>query len=200
MSHKPDIYLIFIESYGSVLYKRDDFRAAYLELLQEIDNQLDAAGWQSASALSESPTWGGGSWMAYTSALFGYRIDSHPQFLSLFNKYQIDQFPDLGRYLQAQGYEHVRLSSISTELKEEEWLRYRNFYGVDRWLRSRDLGYVGPGYGWGPARRTRRLSRWAWPRSRSTGRSSNRSSSSISRRILTTPGIPCQSWPTTGDN
>lgn len=148
---KPDIYLIFVESYGSVLYKRPDYREAYTSLLSQLQRQLQESGWHAASALSEAPTWGGGSWMSYTSALFGTRIDTHPQFLSLLDKYQDFTYPDLGRYLKTQGYEYVRVSSLSDELGEEEWLKYKRFYGVDRWLRYSDLGYEGAHFGWGPA-------------------------------------------------
>lgn len=151
MAQTPDIYLIFVESYGSVLYKRADFRSAYIALLTELDEELHDAGWQASSALSDSPTWGGGSWMAYTSLLFGLRIDSHPQYLSLLNKYQVDTYPDLGRTLRAQGYHYAWVSSISRELDEQMWSKYERFLGVDQWLRYEDLEYSGPQYSWGPA-------------------------------------------------
>ena len=151
LDKKPNIYLIFVESYGSVLYKRADYRAAYTKLLGELEQQLNGDGWQATSALSESPTWGGGSWMAYTSTLFGLRIDNHPQYLSLLNKYQVQSYPDLGRYLKTQGYYYAWVSSIADELDDRMWNRYIRFLGVDQWLRYRDLNYNGPLYGWGPA-------------------------------------------------
>ena len=151
LEKKPDIYFIFIESYGSILYKRADFRQAYTTLLTELEEQLDSAGWHAATALSESPMWGGGSWMAYTTTLFGLRIDNQPQYLSLFNKYQVDAYPSLGHTLQTQGYHYVWLSSLVEEYDDLLWARYARFYGVDELLRSKDLNYSGPRYGWGPA-------------------------------------------------
>ncbi|MEA3336202.1 MAG: hypothetical protein U9R25_09860 [Chloroflexota bacterium] len=148
---KPNIYLIFVESYGSVLYKRDWFRDAYRALLPELDNEFKDHGWHVTSALSEAPTWGGGSWMSYTSALFGLRIETHPQYLSLQDLYQDRDYPDLARTLQDQGYRYVHVSSISTELREEQWQKHTNFYGVDEWLRFEDMDYGGATYGWGPA-------------------------------------------------
>ena len=148
---KPNIYLIFVESYGSVLYKRDDYREAYTSLLSQLEQALQMDGWYAASTLSEAPTWGGGSWMSYTSALFGTRIDTHPQFLSVFDQYQANAYPDLGHYLKTQGYDYVRLSSLSDELAEEKWLKYKKFYGVDRWMRYTDLDFKGSHYGWGPS-------------------------------------------------
>jgi hypothetical protein len=136
-----------------VLYKRDDYRAAYLRLLEAEKAKLDAAGFAYASALSESPTWGGGSWLAYTSALFGLRIDNHPQYLSFFDRYsaQTERYPDLGTYLRGQGYYYAWVTPLADELQESMWEKYKRFYGVDRWLRYRDLNYHGPRFGWGPA-------------------------------------------------
>ena len=153
LTQKPDIYLIFVESYGSVLYKRPDFRAEYEDIADRLDFRLREAGWHSATALSESTTWGGGSWLAYTSALFGLRIDSHPQYLALLNMYRNagHPYPGLGRYLKSQGYDFTWISSIATELDDRAWDDYVNFYGVDQWLRLRDLDYSGQQYGWGPA-------------------------------------------------
>lgn len=151
LARKPDLFVIFIESYGSVLYKRSAFRPAYISLLTDLENQLNDAGWLAASTLSESPTWGGGSWMAYTSMLFGMRIDNHPRYLSLFNKYQVERYPDFGRYLQSQGYYYAWVSPIATELDEQSWNKYLRFFGVDEWLRYRDFDFHGPLYGWGPS-------------------------------------------------
>lgn len=149
--NKPDVYLIFVESYGSVLYKRPDWRPAYEALLDDLQQDLAGNGWHAATALSESPTWGGGSWMAYTSALFGMRIDSHPQYLALLDKYQEESYPDLGRFLQSQGYYSLRVDAIATELPESDWLKYKRFYGVDDLRQYDSLHYQGPRYGWGPA-------------------------------------------------
>lgn len=151
LDQQPDIYLIFIESYGSVLYKRPDFRVAYSALLTELEDQMQDAGWHAVSALSESPTWGGGSWLAYTSLLFGLRIDNQPQYLSLFNKYQVEDYPSLGRYLASQGYHYAWVSAIEDKWDDRRWAQYARFMGIDQLLRFRDLDYAGPGYGWGPA-------------------------------------------------
>lgn len=147
----PHIYLIFVESYGSVLYKRPDYRKAYTSLLSQLQRQLRQGGWHVTSTLSEAPTWGGGSWMSYTSALFGVRIDNHSQYLSLIDRYQSGAYPDLGHYLKTQGYEYARVSSLSDQLEEQELLEQKKFYGVDRWLQYSNLGYQGSLYGWGPA-------------------------------------------------
>ena len=151
LEHKPNIYLIFVESYGSVLYKRPDYKAAYTTLLKELEGELAAGGWQATSSLSSSPTWGGGSWLAYTSFLFGLRIDNQPQYLALRSRYQVADYPDLGSTLRNQGYRYAWVSSIDENLGDMAWAKYENFLSPDVWLRHKDLAYKGPQYGWGPA-------------------------------------------------
>ncbi len=148
---KPNIYLIFIESYGSILYNRPAFLDGYTNTLRQLEGELEQAGWHAVSALSESPSWGGGSWMAYTSLLFGMRVDSNPQYEVLLERFQEEEYPHLGRFLRAQGYRYIRATSLAAELPDDEWQEYVKFYGVDRWIRYRDLNYSGEHYGWGPS-------------------------------------------------
>ena len=148
---RPPIYIIFCESYGSVIYKRNDWRSLYKELTARLEQELASAGWHAASALSLAPTWGGGSWMSYTSALFGLRVSSDPQYYALLEKYEAGGYPDLGQFLKEQGYQYYRLTALSMGLPEAQWEKYATFYGVDRWLQYEDLNFVGPEYGWGPA-------------------------------------------------
>ena len=161
LAEKPDIYLIFVESYGSVLYKRDHFRAPYLSLLETLETTLADAGWRTATALSESPTWGGGSWLAYTSTLFGMRIDNHPQYLDLRNKYQVERYPSLGATLHDQGYHYVWLSALAENISEVGWAKYTRMMAVDELIRNREMDYVGPRYGWGPAPPDQWVLHWA---------------------------------------
>lgn len=153
LSHKPNVYILFVESYGSVLYKRPDWRPAYIDMLHAAEDRLEAGGFHFASTLSKSPTWGGGSWLAYTSGLFGLHIESHPQYLTLMERYQtkVPRYPDIGTYFRTQGYHYFWTTSISEELGDKKWNSYKTFYGVDEWLRYSDLEYDGLRYGWGPA-------------------------------------------------
>ena len=153
LATKPNIYLIFVEAYGSVLYKRPDYRIAYTDLLGEIEQRLRDNNFYLASSLSQSPTWGGGSWLAYTSAIYGLRMESHPQYLTLMDRYQtaLPRYPDLGNYMRGQGYHYFWITSIAEELSDTKWERYTRFYGTDEWLRYSDLEFNGLHYGWGPA-------------------------------------------------
>lgn len=151
LEKRPNIYLIFIESYGSVLYKRRDFNTQYEILQRKLEKKLQDNQWFIASNRSEAPTWGGASWVSYTSALVGARLETHAEFLALLSQYDDKPYPHLINYLNSQGYYNVRLSSISRELDDEQWSAYKKFYGFDDWLRFSDMDYEGPLYGWGPA-------------------------------------------------
>ncbi len=149
--YKPNIHIIFVESYGSVLYKRDDFEAAYTALLPWLEAQLEAHGWSAVSALSDAPTWGGGSWIAYTSFLFGLPLESDNDYRQLLAEYENRPFPHLVNFLRGQGYRSYRLTSSANELSDWEWQQLVQFFGVDEWLRYDDIPYDGPLYGWGPS-------------------------------------------------
>ncbi|MEM7119598.1 MAG: sulfatase-like hydrolase/transferase [Chloroflexota bacterium] len=151
LNHRPNIYLIFIESYGSVLYKRRDFNTSYLLMQNELEKRLRQGKWHIASTRSEAPTWGGASWVSYTSAIVGASLESHAEFLAILNQYDDTPFPHLLNYLNSQGYFNLRISSISRELDDTQLSQYKDFYGFDDWLRYSDLDYSGPLYGWGPA-------------------------------------------------
>jgi phosphoglycerol transferase MdoB-like AlkP superfamily enzyme len=148
---KPNVYLIFVESYGSVLYKRPDWHDAYVPYVEAHEAALTEEGWHMATALSDAPVWGGGSWMAYTSALFGLRVDSHPQYLALQETYVEEEYPHFGRYLQGQGYQFTQIASIERQLKADEQAKNDAFFGADKTLGFDDLDYAGLVYGWGPA-------------------------------------------------
>ena len=150
LTKTPDIYLIFVESYGSVLYKRADYRQAYESLLAELEPRLEEAGWHARTALSESPMWGGGSWMAYSSALLGLRIDNQAQYLALRNKYQEEYYPNLGNTLRQFGYYAGYVSGMRDKWNDVQWAEYGHFLGADEWLRYEQMQYTGPHYGWGP--------------------------------------------------
>jgi phosphoglycerol transferase MdoB-like AlkP superfamily enzyme len=151
LSETPDIYFIFVESYGSVLYKRQHFTAPYMEMMEALEQKLADDNWSAVSTLSEAPVWGGGSWMSYASTLFGLLIDQQSEYNALKEKYSVLEYPNIGRYFSSLGYEYVWVTSINRQqpLKREE--KDNSFYGADRWITFDTLNYEGPLFGWGPS-------------------------------------------------
>ena len=151
LSETPDVFFIFIESYGSVVYKRPHFTPPYLQMLEVLEKNLKNDGWEAVSTLSEAPTWGGGSWMSYTSALFGVLIDQQSEYDALKEKYSELEYPNIGRYFSSQGYDYTWVVPINRRLPEKREEIDQRFYGAGRWITFDTLDYEGPLFGWGPS-------------------------------------------------
>lgn len=151
LSEKPDVFFIFVESYGSTLYRREIFTDAYLEMAGAVEKSLAAGGWSVVSALSEAPAWGGGSWMSYTSVLFGNLIQKQIEYSALKKKYATVEYPNIGRYFSAQGYDYIWVESINRQLSESHAAVEQRFYGPDRRITFETMDYTGPLLAWGPS-------------------------------------------------
>lgn len=111
LKSKPNILLIFIEAYGSVIGCVPGYDSAYFMHLKEIENSLSVAGWQSATTLSNSTILGGRSWLGFTSLIAGIKIDNHPAYEKLV--YRFTDYPHLINTLNAQGYHTYRLNTMA---------------------------------------------------------------------------------------
>ncbi|MFC1997328.1 sulfatase-like hydrolase/transferase [Chloroflexota bacterium] len=151
LSETPDVFFIFIESYGSVVYKRPHFASPYLRMSEALEKSLANDGWSAVSTLSEAPTWGGGSWMSYTSALFGVLVEQQSEYDALKVKYSLLEYPNIGRYFSSQGYDYVWVVPINRRLPKTREAIDQRFYGADRWITFDTLNYKGPLFGWGPS-------------------------------------------------
>lgn len=154
LQEKPDIYIIFIESYGDALYQFEELSQPYLAHMRQVDSQLAQAGWQTASIRSEAPIRGGKSWLSYASFLFGLRLDDEAQYDVMLNAFQDRSFPHLGHYLKNQGYDYQRITPLLVTLERDviAWEKTRRFLGYDTWLFLNDMdNFSGPVYGWGPS-------------------------------------------------
>ena len=79
-----DVYLVFIESYGTVVFDRPAFRAALAGPMAQFDAAVTAAGYSVASNRLVSPTYGGGSWLAHATLASGVRLDDPVLYAALF--------------------------------------------------------------------------------------------------------------------
>ena len=153
LNQKPDVYMLVIESYGDAIYQSTELRDPYLALANQLDNKLQESGWQTASIRSQAPIRGGKSWLAYTSLLFGLRIDDEAQYDVLLDEFSESVYPDLGHYFKSQGYDYQRITPLLVTLERDVvgWEKTRRFFGYDTWLFLNNMNYAGPVYGWGPS-------------------------------------------------
>jgi len=152
LKKKPDIYLLAIESYGLVVFSDDSMRMAINSELKKMEVELVNTGWKYVSALSVSPSFGGKSWVAYSSILYGFNFKNQGTYDALFNMPELYDFPSWPNVLKAQGYKNIRLNSLPpADLVDVPWEQYSKFYNVDQWIRFQDLDYRGKRFGFGPA-------------------------------------------------
>jgi hypothetical protein len=137
---QQDVYLIYIESYGTTVYDTPEFRAALREPLAQFEAALRGAGYSIASNRLVSPTFGGGSWLAHATFASGVRLDD-PVLYSQLLRSGRKLFPT---YFKDAGWRTV---DIMPGIKEPSNEAVRA-WGFDREIYAKELGYHGPSFGW----------------------------------------------------
>lgn len=133
-----DVYLIFFESYGTVLLDNPRYAAAIVPALDRFAATVGNAGWHLVSDRIVSPTFGGGSWLVHGTMDSGVKLD--PLLTRLITGSKRETLP---RYMRAAGYRSVEIEpGLKTPEPEQE------FWGFDAIEGHADLGYRGPPFGW----------------------------------------------------
>jgi hypothetical protein len=151
---KPNVFLIVIESYGRIVL--DEINNAgnnYKNRIPIEEDLLNKAGFNSVSGLAKSPVAGAGSWIAYSSFLFGINMENQMLFDSYFSSEQMHGYNHIFRFLKKNGYKNYRVNAVGKGFDgiAVPWDAYTKFYGVDEWIHFKDMNYKGQMYGFGPA-------------------------------------------------
>lgn len=133
-----DVYLIFVESYGTVALDEPAYRQQIAPALADFAATTGAAGYQIASSRLVSPTYGGGSWLAHGTIASGVKLDP------LLNELVLNGVrKSLPRYMAAAGYRTVDvMPGIKKPYPEGA------FWGFDKAYYAAEIGYPGPEFGW----------------------------------------------------
>ena len=133
-----DVFLIFFESYGATAFDDAHGDGPYGEI-SALDQFLENSEWNAVSAMVESPTFAGASWLAHSSLLSGRWLDNQGDYqFFLTNPYEtlVDRFRSIGH----------RTIALAPGLKQA-WPEGRS-YGFDAILDAKSLNYKGPAFGW----------------------------------------------------
>jgi len=141
---RPNLYLLMVESYGSVLQTHPELADPYRQMMQDLERRFAASGWHTASTTSTAPVHGGTSWLSAGSLLQGTPMRHQALYDHYFPK--LDRYPHLVWFLDRQGYRTVVLQP---PVRQRSGIGVSNPYGFDHTLYFEDLGYDGPRYGWG---------------------------------------------------
>ncbi|WP_394672947.1 sulfatase-like hydrolase/transferase [Limnobacter sp.] len=136
--NKRDVHMIFLETYGAVLYDQKDSSAAVAQTRAQLEKSILASGRNVVSAFYVSPTIGGASDLAHLSVLSGIDLkDSRKHDVLL-----TTERPTLLDVFERDGYETFGLyHSVGWE-----WVE-RAFYSFDQYIDGPALNYEGPAFG-----------------------------------------------------
>lgn len=136
---EADVYLIFVESYGVVAFDSPRIAGALAESRAAFEEAARETGRQIVSALVESPTFGGSSWLAHLTLLSGIQIDDPYRYQALMTQHRDTLVTAFARA----GYRTVALMpGMRQAWPEGAFYRYDRIYG------RADLAYAGPQFGW----------------------------------------------------
>ena len=134
-----DVYLVYIESYGTTVFDTPEFRSALRGSLTDFESALGAAGYKMASNRLVSPTFGGGSWLAHATLASGVRMDDPVLYSQLFRSGR----KLLPGYFKDAGWRAIEIMpGIKAPAPEAR------AWGFDRDVYAAELGYNGPSFGW----------------------------------------------------
>ncbi|MCE2746148.1 MAG: sulfatase-like hydrolase/transferase [Burkholderiales bacterium] len=136
--NKRDVYMIFLETYGAVLYDQKESADAVAQTRKQLEKSILASGRHVVSAFYVSPTIGGASDLAHLSVLSGIDLkDSRKHDVLL-----TTNRPTLMDVFEREGYETFGLyHSVGWE-----WVE-RAFYSFDQYIDGPALNYQGPAFG-----------------------------------------------------
>ena len=134
-----DVFLMFLESYGAVSWDRPEFAEALTASRAHLEADIRETGRSVSSALVESTTFGGESWLAHVSLLSGTEVrDQRTNMLLM-----AQQRDTLVKVFGRQGYRTV---AIMPGLLRG-WPA-GSFYGFEAIYDLARLDYRGPPFGW----------------------------------------------------
>jgi hypothetical protein len=134
-----DVIILFSESYGAITYDSPTMARALEAPRANLAAALEATGRGAVSAFVRSPTFGGYSWLAHVSLLSGIEVSENPTYDLLLTQRR-DTL--VHRFARA-GYRTIGVMPGLRKVWPEG-----AFYGFDRLLDARGLGYQGPAFGW----------------------------------------------------
>ena len=133
-----DVYLVFFESYGTTVLDDPQFASTIRPALDQFADAVEDAGYYMLSNRIVSPTFGGGSWLAHGTMASGLKLDPFLYRLLLSTDRRT-----LPEYMKAAGYQSLNIMpGIKAPWPEGE------YWGFDRTLTAKDMGYEGPPFGW----------------------------------------------------
>lgn len=134
-----DVFLIFLESYGAAVFDTPSLNRRVAAERDELTESIEASGRHAVSAFVESPTFGGGSWLAHSTLMTGLPIDDNGRYNLLLTQDRAS----LPKRFASAGYRTIALMpGLKNAWPEGSFYHFAKVYAM------RDLDYRGPEFGW----------------------------------------------------
>ena len=135
-----DVIVAFVESYGKVAVQDASLAPRVNALLDMGTKRLQAAGFSARSAFLTSPTFGGASWLAHSTLHSGVWVNSQRRY---------DQLIESDRFTLSQAFKRAGWRTIvDAPANNRDWPQGSSFYHYDKVYDQRNLGYLGPTFGY----------------------------------------------------
>jgi phosphatidylglycerophosphate synthase len=134
-----DLIVLFVESYGAITFDRPEYDERLTPSRAALDSAIHETGREVVSAFVESPTFGGGSWLAHLSLLSGVEVRGPDTYARLMTEKRETLVTTFAR----KGYRTIAvMPGLSERWPEGAFYKFDEIYGSQR------LDYRGPPFGW----------------------------------------------------
>ena len=135
-----DVLLVWFESYGRVALEDSWFAPSVVQVVEQGNRDLAAAGYRSRSAVLTSPTFGAGSWLAHGTFQSGAWANGERRYGQLLASDRLS----LTRAFDVAGWRTV----LDVPANTRDWPEGAAYYRFDQLYDSRNVGYRGPRFGY----------------------------------------------------
>jgi hypothetical protein len=145
-STAPNVVVVCVESYGSIVFRDPRFGAGVGAQLRSHEAALVGKGYKIASTFSEAPLFAGGSWLSYASFAYGTSIPNGQLYDAFFSRpTNFGAYESLFHVLRRNGYENVLLCPLGgVDSRTVDWDTVDRCFHPQLRIGFDDLQYVGP--------------------------------------------------------
>lgn len=137
--HGRNVLLFVVESYGETVFRLPSYIERTRSLYDGIEAELGARGFNMATGLLSSSTYGGRSWLANSTLSTGIATSDQLEFALVLAK----KPKAIAKFFEAAGYRTVLAQPGTTR----PWPKGA-FYGFDQRYYAWNFDYKGPSFGW----------------------------------------------------
>jgi len=134
-----NVLLFVVESYGETVFRLPSYIDSTRSLYDGIESELGARGFEIATGLLSSSTYGGRSWLANSTLSTGIATSDQLEFALVLAK----KPKAIAKFFEAAGYRTVLAQPGTTR----PWPKGA-FYGFDARYYAWSFDYKGPSFGW----------------------------------------------------